>query len=347
MGQTIRGAFVAAIAAWGEWGSAVFAQEEHLGVDLLRPHAAGDPAEELASPNVGLGPLRLASMSPFQSLRMGLLPRAPSNHPRGHWDVRESFTWANQWAHKEGEYLLDFETLGSSLALTYGLSDSVEVEMAVVRKERRGGLGDGLIQGFHDAFGIDQSGRDEVPRNAYAFRVGEAAAQEGAFADYLVVSALHTVTRGDDGMPAIAYSVALRGDLREAPDVRSARAVDAATSIAIAKRYGRVYGYLAVGVAYYGSEAFHGFGLRRSMLSVLAAAEWRVGSSTSLVLQYHFSQGAIEGAGELSEPSHEVALGWKGEVGRATVLEIALIENVITFDNSPDFGVHVGLSYRL
>jgi hypothetical protein len=41
-----------------------------------------------------------------------------------------------------------------------------------------------------------------------------------------------------------------------------------------------------------------------------------------------------------------VTLGWRGEILERTVLEIGLIENVVTYDNSPDFGVHIGLAYR-
>lgn len=59
-----------------------------------------------------------------------------------------------------------------------------------------------------------------------------------------------------------------------------------------------------------------------------------------------FAQDEAAGV-DLLPPTHEITLGWKGEVARDAVLEIGLVENVITFDNSPDFGVHGGFSYRL
>ena len=47
-----------------------------------------------------------------------------------------------------------------------------------------------------------------------------------------------------------------------------------------------------------------------------------------------------------SELSHEVTVGWKWEIILGQILEVGLIENIITFDNSPDFGFHVGYSWR-
>ena len=42
----------------------------------------------------------------------------------------------------------------------------------------------------------------------------------------------------------------------------------------------------------------------------------------------------------------EVTLGWKWEAVQRGVLEVGIIENLISFDNSPDFGIHVGFSRR-
>jgi hypothetical protein len=52
------------------------------------------------------------------------------------------------------------------------------------------------------------------------------------------------------------------------------------------------------------------------------------------------------GLDPFSEFSHEVVVGWKWELGQAGVLEIGLLENIVTFDNSPDFGVHAAFTQR-
>jgi hypothetical protein len=74
--------------------------------------------------------------------------------------------------------------------------------------------------------------------------------------------------------------------------------------------------------------------------------EWRFTPWMSLLIQYLVSEGVAEDLGEISKPSHEVTLGWKGEVKKGTVVEVGLIENVITYGNSPDFGIHLGVKHR-
>jgi hypothetical protein len=64
------------------------------------------------------------------------------------------------------------------------------------------------------------------------------------------------------------------------------------------------------------------------------------------MVQYLFTEGVAEDLGDLSSPSHEITLGAKWEVIQGTVLEFGLIENVITLGNSPDFGIHFGITSR-
>ena len=66
----------------------------------------------------------------------------------------------------------------------------------------------------------------------------------------------------------------------------------------------------------------------------------------AFVLQYLSSQGVAKDLGVFSDTSNEIVLGWKWEVWEAGVLEIGLLENVVSFDNSPDFGVHVAFTQR-
>jgi hypothetical protein len=37
-------------------------------------------------------------------------------------------------------------------------------------------------------------------------------------------------------------------------------------------------------------------------------------------------------------------LGFKTKITRYTVLEFGLIENLFFYENSPDFGVHIGIT---
>ena len=122
---------------------------------------------------------------------------------------------------------------------------------------------------------------------------------------------------------------------------------DIGVSAALSRRFGHFYAYLTLGYAWYGSESFRAIELVDTQASVLAAGEWRFKARQSLVVQWLWSEAVVEDLGPFSEPSNEVTIGWKWEVVQAGVLEVGLIENIITFDNSPDFGVHFAWTQRL
>jgi len=312
--------------------------------------------------HVGYGPLKIPSQSPFQSLRLALVPRTPSTLGRGQWEVAVGATWANVWANDDarfdpangeyGRYLLDYETLHGSLAAAWGVSDTLQVELEYDERWRFGGVMDGFVQGFHDLFGIDQSGRDRVPRDAFRVLLdfpGQPRAElgdgdRGAFVRNVTATAQHNVTCGTAALPALAWAATVR--YAALSEDLSGGEVDLALSVSASRRFDSFYGYLTFGHAWYGSDAAGGIPLADSQLTALAALEWRYAPRASLLLQWLASEAVVDDLGPFSESSHEVTLGWKGELSAGGVLEIGLIENLLTFDNSPDFGVHAGWTQR-
>ncbi len=313
--------------------------------------------------HVGYGPLAMRSQSPFQSLRMTIAPRTPSTLSRGEWQARVVGTRANIWANDEGHffpqqgeygrYFLDYEMTRLGVELGYGVGDAVELDLEYNQRWRGGGFLDGLIQNFHRIFGFSQNGRDEVSRNQFHFFLNPGDGRpvvdlgpgdEGTFDRNLQLSLQHNVTCGSQRWPAFSYSVTARWTL-DSPDLEGSD-LDVAASVALARRFGHFYTYLTAGYTWFGSDSFHGIQLDHTQASLLAAVEWRFKSRMSLVLQYLWTEAAVSDFGPFSKPSNEVVIGWKGEIRPAGVLEVGLLENVITFDNSPDFGIHLGYTQR-
>lgn len=304
--------------------------------------------------HVGYGPLNLPSQSPFQSLRSAFQPRTPSTLAEGHVNLRHTETWVNIWA-RGTNHLLDYEMLRSDFAVAYGVSDTIQLEFEAVDKSRFGGVMDGFVQGFHDTFNIDQGGRDEVRKRDFSFeidnpregsKVSLSGDDRGSFSREFLLTFQHNITCGTEDSPALAYALTLRADQDIAGDLDGGSPVDVALSVSASKRFGDIYGYLGVGFAWFGKEEFRGIELESTQASVLAAIEWRFSAGMSFVVQYLSSQEVTDHLGPFSEPSHEVTLGWKGELWQSAVLEIGVVENVLLSDNSPDFGIHAGLTYR-
>lgn len=306
---------------------------------------------------VGFGPLRLTSQSPFQSLRLGLVQRTPSTLEEGQVEVRTTTTWANVWANglAQGTFFLDYETLEVTAGFVYGLSDRLQISLELEDRSRFGGGLDGLVQGFHDFFDLRQDGRDEVPKDQLTLRLAPdggvpvvdlGAEASGSFSRMIVLGVQQTITCGDGRLPALSYAVTGRWGVGNR-DFETRGGLDLGVSVAAAERlWQRWYGYLTVGFSRYRKDKLFGIALRKSQYSVLGAIEWRRRPKSSLVLQWLHSEGAARDFGPFSESTNEVSIGWKRQVGKRSLIEAGLIENLVTFENSPDFGIHIGFSQR-
>lgn len=313
------------------WLMLALAQE----TDVETPKLAPVPTTR-AAPNVGFGPLRLGSQSPFRS---GPVADVPSSLAAGRWETRESATWNRMWA-QSNDYLLSFETLNRATSVVHGLSDRLQLELGAVASSRFAGDLDGFVKNFHDTFGISQGGRDTVNEGAYHFRVGDVDVPEGGreeTSDQVFAGLRYAITDGDERRPALSAGLTL---------TRSEDGVGASLSLSAAKRWGEVYAYAVVEATRYAQDELYGLAMKRAGASARAALEWRAAEAVGIVVQYLWTLGALDGYGDLSAPSHELGLGLKLEVVPGSILEIGVTENVVVFDNSPDFGLHAGMTVQ-
>lgn len=323
-------------------------REDERSQGLERPLVLDDvPAAGRGTSNVGYGPLRLSSQSPFHALRLELPAGAPSSLPAGRWELRENLTWSRMWAQAD-DYLLSFETLAQTSSVIHGVTDRLQLEVGAVATTRFAGDLDGFVKNFHETFDLGLGGRDTVHEGDFDFRIGDLTIEEGSAhetTDRLFGSLHYVITAGSDEGPAISATLTVTTDLGDSADLEG-ESVGLAGALSAAKSFGDVYAYLSLGWAWFGRETFHGLPLRPYGASILVGLEWRLLNGVSLVVQHLWSPGALEGFEELSRPSYELGLGLKVEVVAGSVFEIGMTENILVFDSSPDFGLHAGLAVR-
>ena len=328
-----------------------------IGVALVGAIAGPLLASEPTTPDcteVGLGPLRLGSQSPGQSLRLGLVPRTPSNLPAGAVEIYTGGTWVNVWADKDA-YHLDYEALSSEVSLTYGLSRDWQLEGGIITRTTFGGHLDAFIQGFHQALGMGQGGREEYPHDTTAIHIDPSGSQPGVdlgAADLQGPTTTHgrltvqrTLVHGGEWHPALALALTAQVPLDN--QVRyGGNIADVAADLAVAQRLDRWYGYVTGTYARFGSNRINGVHLHRSNVSGLAAMECRLTPGWSLTLQYLVSQGIAPDYYVFSKASHELTAGTKVVISHQLTLDFGLIENLVIFANSPDFGLHLAVVPR-
>jgi hypothetical protein len=313
----------------------------------------GFRARAMCYSQIGYGPLSLPSQAPAQVLRLSLLPRTPSTLADGQFEFMWTESFANVFNFREDDYRLDYMTINSTLAVAYGVSDEVEVELAVGNLWRTGSYLDGITDAFHDLFGIGDSGRDDFPQNDNIIDlelqdgVEIEDESDGSEATHVTFTFQHNLTCGTSVWPALAYSLSTRWDAGGDAELEGDSDISAGISVSAAKRLGdEWYAYLGGGYNWYGPDESRGLALRDEQWGGLAAVEWAYRSKRSLILEYLVNEGAAETRHPFDDPTHEIHLGWKREVRPGSVLEIGLIENLINADNSPDFGLHFGIRHR-
>ncbi|MFQ5719239.1 MAG: DUF3187 family protein [Acidobacteriota bacterium] len=309
---------------------------------------------------LGHGPFEFPSQSPLQGLRPSLRPRSPVTVPRGHWDLHVDTTWANLWAvdkvadRAASAFFIDAETLQAHARLAYGLTRRVQIEGGVEMRSHFGGIGDSAIETWHDFFGLPQAGRDLAARDQFIFDLtpadGRAAVRRhpgdsGIFNRSFELALTQRFTCGSGRLPLMAYTVTARLET-DNDFVGDGNPIDLGASVSFAQHAGPTSYYATLGSIRFGDDDLRGLTLARSQYMVSGTFEWRIVRRHSILVQYLLTQGQIDGFGPFSRPSHEIVLGWKGEIGAATQVEAAFIENIVELDNSPDFGLHVGLSHR-
>jgi len=319
----------------------------------------GYRGESICFSNVGYGPLKLSTQSPFQSLRITYQPRTPSTLVKGEWEAHIQSVWANIWAIEEGDYFLDSETLSNQFNLSYGISDTMQIEFQYDQRSRFGGVGDGFIQGFHDAFGLGQDGRKDVSKENFEVLIEDQNGSDdirldnsdrGIYSQNLHLNYQHNITCGSYYMPALSYSVGVRRNIYSSDEVEDDFPIDLSFSVSSSRRWGDTYSYISAGFTYYGQgflKNIQGLELKKTQMSILIAEEWKFSHRASIVLQFLYTEGAVKNRSPFSKGSNEITVGLNWEFSNQKLFQIGLIENILVFDNSADFGVFASFTVRM
>jgi len=326
---------------FGSWRAAV------LGGVLLVPLLAGVGAGE---DNIGQGPLRVPGQSLFQGFRLGLVPWCEKPIEKGEFELGTAATWVNLWAWKTRRYLVDGETVRMRGTLAYGLSRRLQLRLEVPLTLRTGGIMDSFAEGFHGTLGLFNAYKEDFPRNQfrvvfYAPEGGEYrldSRDTGLFLGDLVLSLKAHLFAGSRVLPAVI----LGADMKVPTGFLEDSGVDAGGNLFLAKRVWRLYGYLGIQFNYCSRDRVLGIRLNHEQGGLLFGLEAPLAERFSLLLQGIVHTGVARDFYEFSEATYEVSLGGKFRILQKTFLEFGLLENLINYDNSADFGFHFGVAHR-
>ena len=315
---------------------------------------AQDPSNWSETPAVGLGPLMLRAQSPLAILRLSPTPETPAALHQGQWQVGLLSSWNNYFDVEPKRYVIDVEAFRFTVSAAYGITSRLEVQAALPLSYRGGGILDRFIQNFEGLLGVPNEMRKQAPRNRYLIRINgndghtfeRSGVDSGWGLEDATVSLRYRLAAGTETFPAVTASVMLKIPAGRAASLFSSSGYDVAGGFAAGQRVGRfnLYGSL-VGIHYATTEIV-GVELRPNQFSLFTGAEYRYSSRTSWLLQTLVTSAGAKHFGDFSKSTYEVTLGFKHVLSDNLLLEASVLENLFTFDNSPDLGFHVGVVWR-
>jgi len=303
--------------------------------------------------NIGLGLFHSVSLAPFPSLRSGMVTRLPSSLAQNGLELRVTQDWATMLSTQDA-WLLDYDVLRSNIGFSWGVTDRLRLDVDLESGSRTSGYLDTFIISFHRTFDLSLGNRRQYSGHSQRIeiqppdgspRIVVDEHDQQPFAQSIVATAQYALVRGDEAVPEVSASFSLRRVLSSG-DLSLGSPVDVGASLSIAKGFDPVYLYAGGSVSWYGQEDFFGLTLRSLEWSGIFGIEIRPLPWFSITGQYLITSGGVDSLDDLSRPSHEITAGFKWKLGRAYVLETAVLENIINPYNTPDFGVHFSLVIR-
>ncbi len=312
-------------------------------------------SEDSSCENTGLSYLTAPSLSPGHILRPSSIFVLPVLGTKGAERINIDFHWANIWNYKPDQYMIDGEWIRSNIRYSYAMKDSLSVGLTLPIIGRSGGFADSTIENFHSAFHLGNANRNEFPRNQSLITVTDCSTthsvSEGESWGIGDVSAfmVSRISKGSCVCPAITVQGEVSLPTGDQDEMRGMGAPAVSLSTVASKRlWGSSFiSFIGVGFQYCEADDISIIKIRSEQFSGLAGFEYQYTKSFCLLLQYLVSSPVAKDYYAFSEPSHEVSVGFKWRTGCDDTLELAVVENVIVFQNSADIGVHLAYGWRL
>lgn len=234
-------------------------------------------------------------------------------------------------------FLADGESHRFEMALRRGFGANLELGLTVPVIQIGGGWSDFLVESVHHAFGLGNAGRDTLKQNKETIYIQTASTRY-----------LRTRSTGY-GIGSVALSG--KYELRALEDKSVALAVagvvtskDGGVEMLLSRDIGRSRLHGSIGIVRLAADRT--FGTPAQILSSATIGAARLlNDRTSATVQLTVSESPFRNAGlaELGKRSNQLSIGVQRQVSRSMTAYVALIENVLNYENSADAGLAIGI----
>ncbi|MCD6249116.1 MAG: DUF3187 family protein [candidate division Zixibacteria bacterium] len=304
------------------------------------------------------GFIETRSQSPVQQLRCGPIHHVPWVIPADTYTLSIRHNWKNMWLYRHDICRIDAEVHEVITRLRIGLGRGLEIEGELPVRYVSGGIMDGLIEGFHDSFNIDNAGRDDFPRDDFAFNIRNGsgddgwshsgAEQTGWNLGNATLALSFDVGTIASIKPRLIMTLGLKFPTGTRTEFFGNQSMDITLSMSGGINVGSLHWYASSAVSYYGDKKMIGIKLRQWRISNLVGLEYKGEKSNhAWTAQILHENGVAHNYDVFSDATYEVMFGYQCRLFPRVLMEFSILENVFIFDNSPDFGFHTALTHSL
>jgi hypothetical protein len=327
-----------------------------------------------------LGPLRIRDMTPFNLLRLDMLPAHAVDAGVGSWAIEANVSFSNTFVMSDnvrrflqergGRAALSAEDAAGILALGddafyvdgefglleltahYRFARRTSAYVTLSAYSFSGGFMDGAIEGFHNAFDLENAGRDYAARRRFQTVVAlegvEQVDLEAPVGNGLgdpVFGLRHAFPLGGSRWGLVTSGeakIAYRGERL----FLSTGTNDYGMQLALQGKFHRQAVYLSVSGVSTDGRVF-GIPLERRIVPTVTAA-WEIGVTehTNFIGQLYASQSTVRDSSVevIQADKYQASLGVRSRRGHL-IYGFAFTENLKNFENTPDVGLSLNIAW--
>ncbi|HYS55403.1 MAG TPA: DUF3187 family protein [Thermoanaerobaculia bacterium] len=261
---------------------------------------------------------------------------------------------ANSRFHLGGPvFLVDGETHRLEIAMHRGLGRNLELGVTIPISTIGGGWADRLIEGVHRTLSIGNANREAFRRNSETVYLQTATTQYvrersvGYALGDVAISGKYELKSLEDRGISMSVMGALELPTGDPQTLDGSGSLDGGLQLVASRDFSRTRFHASLGILRLGSNGQLGTKPQVLVTDTFGLSHL-LSDRTSAEVQMTISESPFRdiGIAEFTRRSYQLSIGMQRRIGRSLIAYAALIENVLSFENSADAGVAWGVTFR-
>jgi hypothetical protein len=307
-------------------------------------------------PAVESGPLQVQNRFPLYLMFLSPRPVPVRPPDRGVLEACLSVDYNSVYVdehNSQWRILMDMEMTVVDLAFAYGLSNRAAIRLEIPLVNMSGGFLDGFLENYHNALGVGNYGRENRPKNQFAYRIekdgdlwleGDPGGLHLADATISAQIALLPVSTGSRRQASLLAALKVPTG-RSRYGFGSGR-LDAALFLPIEVGSHPWSVFAMPGFIWHSDPKTRAADISaRPSISFLVGTAYAYSERWRLLAQLNYFSSPVEktGIAMIDDGGIELALGFRYHLDSRWNLEFAFCEDLFT-RSAPDFNLHLGLT---